>query len=200
MAISTYGELKTAIASWLHRSDLTSVIPDFVRLAEAELRRDVRIPSMQLEAAGSLTAGNFTLPADFLEAKRLTIGNQELSYITVEEFQRLTRNGYSAVHYYIRVGQQVRVLNGGTSAYSLLYWAKFAALTLDVDTNWLLTNAPDLYLWKSCEKGAIYTRNAEVGDRFRAMYSDALGELMRSERESEYSGSILEIHPNNVPA
>ena len=30
MAISTYAELKTSIASWLDRSDLTDVIPDFI--------------------------------------------------------------------------------------------------------------------------------------------------------------------------
>ena len=30
MAISTYAELKTSIANWLDRSDLTDVIPDFI--------------------------------------------------------------------------------------------------------------------------------------------------------------------------
>ena len=33
MAISTYAELKTAIASWLDREDLTDIIPDFIALS-----------------------------------------------------------------------------------------------------------------------------------------------------------------------
>src|SRR5574341_95658 len=140
MALATFADLKASIASWLNRTDLTATIPDFVRLAEADLSREIRIPTMQLEATGALVAGDFTLPADFVEAKRLVIGDQEVGYITTEEIPRLTRNGYSDVRYYTRVGLQVRVLNGGTSAYSLLYWAKFAALNLDADTNWLLTN------------------------------------------------------------
>ena len=42
MSITTYAELKTAIASWLNRDDLTSVIPDFIALTEAALNRDLR--------------------------------------------------------------------------------------------------------------------------------------------------------------
>ena len=35
MAITTYAELQTAVASWLDRDDRTSEIPDFITLAEA---------------------------------------------------------------------------------------------------------------------------------------------------------------------
>ena len=37
MALSNYTELKTAIANWLNRSDLTSEISDdFIKLTEAD--------------------------------------------------------------------------------------------------------------------------------------------------------------------
>lgn len=39
MSIETYGELKTAVADWSHRSDLTARIPDFIRLAENDFNR-----------------------------------------------------------------------------------------------------------------------------------------------------------------
>ena len=35
MSISTYSELKTAVANFLARTDLTDQIPDFIQLAEA---------------------------------------------------------------------------------------------------------------------------------------------------------------------
>lgn len=54
MAISTYAELKSAVADWLHRSDLDGVIPDFVALAEDRLRADL---------AGYLEANVGDLPA-----------------------------------------------------------------------------------------------------------------------------------------
>ncbi len=42
MALTYYTGLKTSIADFLNRDDLTSVIPDFVALAEAQINRDVR--------------------------------------------------------------------------------------------------------------------------------------------------------------
>jgi hypothetical protein len=37
MALSTYSDLQTAVATWLHRSDLTAIIPDLITLAETHL-------------------------------------------------------------------------------------------------------------------------------------------------------------------
>ena len=39
MTITTYATLKTAIADFLNRDDLTSVIPTFIALAEADMQR-----------------------------------------------------------------------------------------------------------------------------------------------------------------
>ncbi len=42
MAISTYAELKTSIANWLDREDLTDIIPDFIALAETRHKRELK--------------------------------------------------------------------------------------------------------------------------------------------------------------
>jgi hypothetical protein len=47
MAITTFAELKTAIASWLDRSDLTSTIPDFITLFESVANRRLRVRQME---------------------------------------------------------------------------------------------------------------------------------------------------------
>lgn len=44
--MTTYATLKSDIAGWLLRDDLTAAIPSFIRLAEAAIRRDVRIRQM----------------------------------------------------------------------------------------------------------------------------------------------------------
>ena len=41
MSISTYSELKTAVANFLARTDLTDQIPNFIQLAEARLSREL---------------------------------------------------------------------------------------------------------------------------------------------------------------
>ena len=46
MSFTSYSDLQTAIAGYLARTDLTTQIPDFIRLAETRLRRDLRIRQM----------------------------------------------------------------------------------------------------------------------------------------------------------
>ena len=47
MAISNYTELKTAVANWLDRDDLTDRIPEFIALAESRFNRLLRIRAME---------------------------------------------------------------------------------------------------------------------------------------------------------
>jgi len=71
MPFTSYSDLKTTVANYLARSDLTSVIPDFIRLAEERLRRDIRTRQMLIVATASTTGGDSTvgLPTDFLEMR-----------------------------------------------------------------------------------------------------------------------------------
>ena len=51
MALANYTDLKSTIASYLARSDLTAIIPNFIQLAEIRLRRDIRISEMLTNTA-----------------------------------------------------------------------------------------------------------------------------------------------------
>lgn len=55
MALTNYGELKTAIANWLDRSDLTSRIPEFIAMAEDRIGRDTRLRVRGIEAYADIT-------------------------------------------------------------------------------------------------------------------------------------------------
>jgi hypothetical protein len=46
MALNNYSDLKTSVANYLGRSDLTSAIPDFITLAEIRLARQLRLRQM----------------------------------------------------------------------------------------------------------------------------------------------------------
>jgi len=37
MALSNFTELKSSIANWIHRNDLSAVIPDFITLADMRI-------------------------------------------------------------------------------------------------------------------------------------------------------------------
>ena len=67
MAITTYDELKTSVADFLNRDDLTSVIPDFITMAEADLNRNVRHWRMEGRANANIDSKFSAIPGDFLE-------------------------------------------------------------------------------------------------------------------------------------
>ena len=190
----TFATLKTDIASWLVDSTSTNKIPSFVALAESAIRRDVRVPAMDATASAALVAGVISLPADFIEVKRLVIDGYVYTFKPVEVFQQMETDGYvtsgSAGRFYTRIGQTLRILNGGTSTYSLLYVAKFDALSSDSDSNWLLENASDVYLFKSLHYGAAWLKDKPAAEAYEAMYQAAVAALVMTERMSQFSGPL----------
>ena len=73
MALTNYNELKTSIADFLNRDDLTNIIPDFITFAETNINRDIRHWRMEKRANAVLDTQYTALPTDFIEPIRLTI-------------------------------------------------------------------------------------------------------------------------------
>ena len=197
MAISTYGELKTAVASWLARSDLGAVIPDFVTLAEEDIRNDVRVQAMESLVTGTLTGSTLDHPSDFIFARRLVVGSKRYEYRTPEAFQdaQASRNT-TGLDLYTSIGQAFHLLNANDGdSYSLIYTAGFTALAADTDTNWLLTNAPSVYLFAACRHGAMYLKDDNELARFEGLYAAAVARVNARESRAAVSGSPLQQIP-----
>jgi hypothetical protein len=73
MAISTFAELKTAVANWLGRSELTSRIPEFVSLAEDRIASELRIRPMETAVDITINSQTEALSTGYLQARRLYI-------------------------------------------------------------------------------------------------------------------------------
>ena len=72
MAISNFTNLKTAIANYLNRDDLTSYIPDFISLAESRINNELRVREMEVVDTSTTTVSGtqgYDLPTGFIEAK-----------------------------------------------------------------------------------------------------------------------------------
>jgi len=62
--------LRTGVADWLNRSDLTDAqIDDFVAIGEARIYEDLRVPTLEISQGFSVTASNSSIivPQGFLE-------------------------------------------------------------------------------------------------------------------------------------
>jgi hypothetical protein len=198
MALTTYAELKTSVGDWLNRSDLTTAIPDFISLAEAQIERNLRTRQMIVRSTASLTTEYSAVPDDFLEAKTFKLDTSPptpLQFETIDSMDNLsvvyTSSGKPA--YFSVVGNQFRFIPTPDTTYTgeLTYYAKLSKLSTSNTTNWLLTAAPDIYLYGALMQAAPYLQDDARITVWAALYKNGLEELKLSDDRGSTSGGVL---------
>lgn len=152
----TYATLKADAASWLQRDDLTSQIPTFVRYATAAFNRELDrnpVPEMESRDTQSLTGEYTGLPDDFLRMRAVVRSDgKELRYVTSQQMDAMEdREESPEPQVYTLEDMQLRVWPAPSVSEPLTvtisYYERIPHLSADDDTNWLLSDYPDLYLW-----------------------------------------------------
>lgn len=193
MSISTYGELKAAVLTWLDRSDLSSQAAEFVALAEADIRNDVRCQAMEQFTTGTLSGETLAHPTRYVGARSMRVNGYPFLYVPPGVYQE-HKDRSSLARVFTSIGQSFYILNGASGdSYALVWDQAFEAFSGDSDTNWLLTNHPAIYLGAASRYGAEYIGDEEMKARYLTMYQDAAGRLMSREKEQRFSGGPLVI-------
>lgn len=194
-----YTELKAAVGDFLNRQDLTSVIPTFIQLAEADFNRTIRTRSMLARATATLEEQFTGLPTGFLEAKNVQLNSNpvvSLEYVTLDQVDRL-RAMYPTgqPQWYTILGDEIEVVPVPDTSYTieLVYYKKATPLSDDNDSNWLLEDHPDAYLYGALMHSAPYLKNDERVSVWGTLYKAAIADLNFSSEKAEYSGSPLKM-------
>ena len=201
MAITTYAELQTALANWLDRSDLTSRIPEFIALAEAQMNRMLRDRNQQSVSNASVSTEYFSLPTDFAEAIDLTVVlngvSQSLSLTDTATIaaQKAPTSFTSWPRYYAIVGTQAQLYPAPDTTYNatLTYITRVPALTNSNTSNWVLVGAPDAYLYGAQAQAAVYLRDPEMLAAAGGMFRESMAELMR-DRAQVFGALRTDVH------
>ncbi len=201
MALTDYSSLKSTIASYLARSDLTNQIPDFIRLGEERLSRDLRTRKMLVVARANTTAGDSTvgLPTDFLEMRDMhlrTTPVQSLTYYSPNAFfagSRTTDSG-KPVDYTI-LANEIQFAPIPDTAYSvqMLYYAKPQYLTDTNINNAFLANYPDALLYAALGEAEPYLMNHATLQTWAALCDRAILAINTSDQSSEYGGQPMSM-------
>lgn len=156
MAITTYAELQQAIADWLNRADLGQQIPDFIKLAESTLNDVMRTSFMVTNSTLTVTSGRATLPSDALEmvyAQVASTENEPLEQVTPQQLLMLRRARTRAAgnpKFFAIIGREMLVTPTPVSgSVDVDYYQKIPALSDSNTSNWLLEEAPHVYLYTS---------------------------------------------------
>jgi len=199
MALTTYTELKASIADWLNRTDLTTTIPDFISLAEAQIERTLRTRQMIVRANASFDSEYGAVPDDFLETKSLKLTSTNpltpLSFLSIDDMDA-ARSHYTASgrpRFFSVVGGQFRISPTPDAAYTteLIYFAKLSKLSSTVASNWLLTSSPDIYLYGSLLQAAPYLQDDARIQVWATLYERALNDLRTADDRGASSGGAL---------
>ena len=198
MALTTYAELKTSVGDWLNRTDLTTAIPDFISLAEAQIERNLRTRQMIVRATASITTEYSAVPNDFLEVKSFKLDTNPvtpLGFETIDSMDTLavTYRSASKPIFFTVVGEQFRYLPEPDTAYTgeLIYYAKLSKLSTANTTNFLLTAAPDVYLYGALMQAAPYLQDDARITVWASMYRAGLEEVTKADDRSSSTGGAL---------
>lgn len=201
MSFATYSDLKTAIAGYLARTDLTTQIPDFIRLAELRLRRDLRIRQMLKSVTTSTVAGDETveLPSDFIEVRDfVVVGNpiQPLSYYSPSAFNRNTRtweSGKPQDYTVLANDFQLSPIPDAVYTLKMFYFASPTFLSDANTSNAFLANVPDALLYGALLEAAPYLMDDARINTWGTMFDRAMSSITRSDEQGQYSGVPLVI-------
>ena len=199
MALSNYSELKSSITDFLNRDDLTSVVPTFISLAGAAFARDIRNYKMENRATGTLDSQYMTKPSDWLETIRINIttaNTRPLDLLSSQAMVDKLANHLDTTgipRYYRHSENPFEFFPSPDGSYGveLLYYQRVPALSDSNTTNWLLTEAPDAYLYGALVHSAPYLSDDQRTAVWAQLFGAAMQRLNQSSDEAVYSGSGL---------
>jgi len=201
MAITTYAELKSSIANWLNRDDLTSVIPDFISLTEAGINRDLRHCKMVNRVDATLDSRYVQMPADWIETVRFGITSgttyrlELISRDDMLEYRERNSDVAGRPRFYANIGDTIEVFPTPDGEYTmqLQYYAKTPELSDSNADNWLLRDAPDVYLYGALIQSAPYLNDDARAETWAALYSAAMQSLQKASDDTRFAGSGLRM-------
>lgn len=153
--MTTYATLKSDVAAWSARGDLTSVIPSFIRMAESEIFKVHAAPLRVREMESEATISDLTVPSDFLDGRYIKDSRKTLFYMPPDEW-----NTDKYGHFTI-VGTTIKIPTGTSGDLTLGYYSTPDALAEDADTNAILQGYYTIFLKAALKHAKAYVYDAE---------------------------------------
>jgi len=206
MSISTFAEVKTAVADYLARSDLTDYIPDFIVGAETRIAYGysepgqplysppLRVRAMETVATLTPSSGAVTIPTGFLGLKSIYEAASQTSVLeqtTPEVFYGQHMGSSYSRGFYIIEGDNIIVGNGVTSDVRIVYYKKFDPLATASPVPWLLTEAPHLYVYGALLEAAPFLRQDPRIETWGALFAAGIKGLNAADKKDRWGGSAL---------
>jgi len=198
VALANYTDLQASIADFLNRSDLTSVIPDFITMAEADFNRTLRVREMSVRTRAPIDSQYVKLPGDFLGMRNIDLLTDPVTPLEYRNLQNLDihRAGDSTGKplYFSIMQNNIEFAPAPDGDYTIeiVYYQKIPALSENA-TNWLLTDHPDAYLYGTLAHTAPYLHADDRIGVWAGKYQQVIQQITTSDEKAKFSGSTPAI-------
>jgi len=194
--ITSYTQLKTEVADWSHRTDLTSKMDTFCQLAEGMINRELRSQEMEKRLSQSFDATFFDLPSDYIALKALEIEYHGRRNPIRQISPQLLDSTYSTAtgppKAYTLQANQIEFRPGidATSPYTgeLIYYALVPTLTSN-STNDVLDKWPMIYLAGMMLQLNIFAQDEEQS----TLWNDAFNTQVDNANKSKGSYVLPQV-------
>ncbi len=212
--ITNYSSLQTAVVEYLARDQdptLVARIPTFIQLAEAKFNRQLFVRQMEQRSYAIIdtTASEpefISLPSDFQSMRRIRIstvtGKPYLSFKSgtqMDELRLSEANVGAQPKYFGIFGTEIELLPTPDQNYTveMVYRKNIPPLATN-DPNWLLTLAPDLYLYGALLESAPYIKEDGRIQTWGLGFSTALSDLNNLGMTSTFNAGPMAISASGV--
>ncbi len=207
--ITDYATLQTAVTEYLARDqDVTLIarIPTFIQLAEAKFNRQLFVRQME-ERSTTVTDTSddepefISLPSDFQSMRRVRLSSvagkpllEFKSGTQLDEYRSSRANTTGRPIYFTIFGDEIELCPSPDAEYTIemVYRKNVPALATD-DVNWLLTLAPDLYLYGALMESAPYIKEDGRLQTWGAGFASALDSLNKLGLTSTFNAGPMTV-------
>ncbi len=201
MALNNYANLKTAIANFLARDDLTTEIDDFIDLTEADFNRRLRIRAMEnVDTAFTIDSETEALPTGFLQVRSFIITSaspdkalQLMTPFHQANTQGINNSGTPRVYSVEGTNFRFSPVPDTAQTARLSFYKAFDAIDSTTTTNHILTSHPDVYLYGALYFASTFIRGMDQGTvvQFKTQYEAAIKQAEDADALDKYNGSPL---------
>lgn len=210
--IVDYTSLQTAIVEYLARdqdSTLIARIPTFIQLAEAKFNRQLFVRQMEQRAIAvvDLTAAEpefIALPSDFQSMRRVRLSSvpgkpclEFKSGAQMDEYRFAMSDVAAQPLFFTVFGNEIELVPTPDDSYTveMIYRQNVPPLASNA-TNWLLTMAPDLYLYGALLETAPYIKDDARIQTWALGLTSALADLNNLGLTSTFNAGPMTVRPS----
>ena len=209
--IIDYSSLQTAIIEYLARDQDTTLvarIPSFIQLAEAKFNRQLFVRQMEQRSVAIIDTSSsepefIALPADFQSMRRVRLssvtGKPYLEFKSgaqIDEYRFATFDVAGQPRYFTVFGNELELAPTPDSNYTIemVYRQNIPPLASN-GVNWLLSIAPDLYLYSALLESAPYIKEDARIQTWGLGFTTALSDLNELGKVSAFNAGPLVVRP-----